>query len=357
MEPFKYIQSVEYWNKAIPSMDYLAGAREYVLTDGPARGLRAIDVYTGSGFEFTVLPDRGMDIAHARFNGVPIAYVTKMGLRNSALCGLEGRGEFLRYFMGGLVTTCGLDNAGGECTIDGMFYPMHGRHTMTPAQDIRIERFWERDKYYIAVSGSVRLAALFHENLLMQRRIKASMGESKVVIEDIIINESGSTQQYMLMYHCNFGFPLVSPDSRVMTNHKRAAFLDDQSERLNIDRSRFVKPQGSYEQSAFTLHEPADTIVKSAVINPEINLGAYVECDERQLGSFTQWIQLAEQDYVLGLEPGKNTPVGRKKAIETGSVISIQPGEQHGTRVDIGILRDNETAEYEQRIAEELKRS
>jgi len=317
--------------------------------------MRAIEVYTGSGFEFTVLPERGLDIADAKFFGIPIAYIPKMGVQANAACGAPGSGEFLRNFLGGLVTTCGLDNVGSECTIDGMFYPMHGRHTYTPAHHVTVERFWDKDDYRIVVSGSVRLAALFRENLVLRRRIETALGQSKLVIEDTIVNESGQAQQYMLMYHCNFGFPLVSPDSRMMTNHKRAEFLDEQSRQLNIDRHRFATPQSDYKQSAFTLHDPADQVVKSVVTNPKLGLGAYVQCDANQLGSFTQWVQLGHQDYVLGLEPGKSTPIGRKKAIETEAIISIESGAQHQARVEIGVLQDREMLEYERLITEEQK--
>jgi len=44
----------------------LAGARGSVLTDGKADGVRAVDVTTGTGFNFTVLPGRGMDIPRTR---------------------------------------------------------------------------------------------------------------------------------------------------------------------------------------------------------------------------------------------------------------------------------------------------
>lgn len=350
----QYIKSKEYYKKAVASMDQYAGAKQYILTDGAARGLRAIDLYTGSGFELTILPDRGMDIAHARFKGVPVAYVAKSGLKNPGLCGPEGNKEFLRYFTAGLVTTCGLDNAGEECIIDGMFYPMHGRNTITPAENVMVEKVWEDGEYCITVSGTMRMAALFHENLVLRRKIKVKMGENKVTIQDEIQNESAVSKQYMLMYHCNFGFPLVSPDSYVLSNHKKVCFFDEQSRRQNRDRSLFEKPQSEFEQNTYTLHEPVSKIVKAAVINPEIRLGAYVECNREQLGSFTQWVQLEEQDYVLGLEPGKNNPVGRRKAIEEGSAVEILPDAVHRAEVTIGVVEGKETALYEQKIKEDL---
>ena len=51
----------------------IAGVRTSVLDDGKGRGIRVADIYNGSGLEFTVLLDRGMDIGRASFKGVPLA--------------------------------------------------------------------------------------------------------------------------------------------------------------------------------------------------------------------------------------------------------------------------------------------
>jgi hypothetical protein len=55
--------------KYISNISQLGGTRPYELTDGWARKMRAIDVNTGSGLQYTVLPDRGLDISLASFKG------------------------------------------------------------------------------------------------------------------------------------------------------------------------------------------------------------------------------------------------------------------------------------------------
>ena len=57
----------------------VGGTRHYVLTDGWARNLRCIDVNSGSGLQYTILPDRGMDISLASFNGINLVYLTCNG--------------------------------------------------------------------------------------------------------------------------------------------------------------------------------------------------------------------------------------------------------------------------------------
>ena len=47
-------------------MEQLAAIKRYAFEDGKGRGMRAFEVVNGSGFDFTVYPDRGLDIGPAR---------------------------------------------------------------------------------------------------------------------------------------------------------------------------------------------------------------------------------------------------------------------------------------------------
>ena len=47
----------------VGDLSAVADARQSTLSDGNGRGMRIVDVSTGGGFSFTVLPDRGLDIA------------------------------------------------------------------------------------------------------------------------------------------------------------------------------------------------------------------------------------------------------------------------------------------------------
>jgi hypothetical protein len=49
--------------KFVGDFSQVFGTKDYTLNSGIAQGTRANDIKNGSGLEFTVLPDRGMDIA------------------------------------------------------------------------------------------------------------------------------------------------------------------------------------------------------------------------------------------------------------------------------------------------------
>ena len=66
-------------SKYLGSTAQLAGIRRVVLDDGRGRGCRLAEVNNGSGLEFTVNCERGLDIADVRFKGVPLAWVSQIG--------------------------------------------------------------------------------------------------------------------------------------------------------------------------------------------------------------------------------------------------------------------------------------
>ena len=62
------------WSRAellahVGDLSQLAGVRLGEWSEGTERGVRTADVRTGSGLEFTVLLDRGMDIGPAAYRG------------------------------------------------------------------------------------------------------------------------------------------------------------------------------------------------------------------------------------------------------------------------------------------------
>jgi mannitol-1-phosphate 5-dehydrogenase len=65
--------------KHIGSVEQIGGVRDFTFNDGKAKGVRAIEVNTGS-LRFTVLPDRCMDIAQAEYKGTAISWISKTGI-------------------------------------------------------------------------------------------------------------------------------------------------------------------------------------------------------------------------------------------------------------------------------------
>ena len=63
----------------VGDLSQVAGVRLGRWEDGVERGLRIADVRTGSGFQFTVLLDRGMDLGPAAYRGLPLTWLSPGG--------------------------------------------------------------------------------------------------------------------------------------------------------------------------------------------------------------------------------------------------------------------------------------
>ncbi|MCL2812925.1 MAG: aldose 1-epimerase family protein [Clostridia bacterium] len=324
--------------ECIGDLSAVADARASTLLDGSGRGMRIVDVRAGSGFSFTVLPDRGLDIAHCEYQGVPLAFVSKTGLVSPYLYEHGGTG-FLRSFTGGLLTTCGYTHMGAAGMDEGETLGLHGRATALLADDLCVRKEWQGDDYLLEVSGTLRQSAFFAEHITLGRKITVKAGEQKLLIEDTYENNGFNTQPFMLLYHINFGYPIVSPDSVLITSGADVIPRDDDAASGLDQHARFEPPTHNYREQVFYhhMHKTQDGKAWACILNKKMDLGAYVRYDTTELPYLIQWKQMGQGDYVCGLEPGNTYPEGRAAARERGQLRYIEPGETKRLWLEIGV--------------------
>lgn len=176
--------------------DQLCYVRLSRLEEGSGRGQRIVDVCNGSGLNFTVTPDRGMNLVECSFRGIPIAFRTPAGHRNS-------HGNWLADWPGGLMTTAGLRNVGLPSGSQGL----HGAISSEAAEQLACRN---RDGQ-IEISGVLREGHLFSSNLSLERSIRTACGDNRIYIADRVTNHGEADEFTEILYHCNFGYPLISP--------------------------------------------------------------------------------------------------------------------------------------------------
>lgn len=321
----------------VSSMSQIARARLFKYEAGKADGIKAVDVKLGL-LNFTVLLDRGMDIGNMDYGALPVAWISKMGIHSPVY--FENQGEqFLRSFGGGLLTTCGLSQVGAPCQEDGEYLGLHGRISHSPAEKHRIDEYWENDEYFIKISGQAREAMLYSENLVLKREIICKYGESAIYINDIIENEGYQESPFMLMYHMNFCFPLVSEFSKIYSTATEVAPWVSKQQPGGGDFQNMTQPIPGYSYECFMHKMPLNQkIACVAIINENIGFGVYLEYSPEQLPCFNQWKMTGQQDYVVAFEPGNTLPIGRAEARRKGTLSMIQPQEQYRVDMKLGIL-------------------
>lgn len=130
--------------RRIGNISQVAGAQRLVCNEGIGKGTSVIRVRNGGGLDFSVIPDRSMDILDVYYRGVPLAWISKSGLVHPGYCN-DRDASWLRSFGGGMLTTCGLRNVGPPVDDNGEHFGLHGRISSLPAMNVNISEDWVRD--------------------------------------------------------------------------------------------------------------------------------------------------------------------------------------------------------------------
>lgn len=293
----------------IGSVEQVGGIREFTFSSGKARGMRGTEIDTGN-LVFTVLPDRCMDIATAKYKGQAVSWISKTGLVAPEYYDKEGL-NWLRSFTGGLITTCGLRNLGAPVGEHGL----HGRIANTPAEKVSVNAFWDGDEYIMKVSGEMREASVFGENLVLKREITAKLFCDEILVEDTLVNEGFKEEDAALCYHCNFGYPLVSEKSKLVN--------------LPEKYGEITAPDGSFKEECICLDIPGETVTVG--IENE-TIGAYITYKRDTLPDFMLWKMLGNSEYVVGLEP-RTTYWGGQDIIDNNAFVKLKPFDSFKTYV------------------------
>lgn len=327
----------------VGDISQFAGVRIGELGDGFERGVRVADFRTGTGFEFSVLVDRGLDITWAAFGGASICWRSSTTGAAPAYYDPTGLG-WLRGFHGGLLNTCGLTSMGAPGEDEGQTLGLHGRASNIPATNFSYGGEWDGDEYEMWVSDRLREAVVFGEYLTLQRRISARLGESRLFIHDIVTNEGYQSTPHMLLYHINFGFPLVSEDTELLVNSVDVKPRNEIAAAGIEDYNRFQPPTPGYEEQVF-YHTPAaddEGFAQAALINRVFQngrgLGGYIKFRVEQLPRLVQWKMMGQTQYVCGLEPATNWVDGRAAERAAGRLQYLEPGEMRHYNLEIGVL-------------------
>ena len=326
------------------SVSQLGGIKRYEFSEGKARGSEGIDIVTGTGLDYTILPGRCMDLAWTRYKGVPISYMSKAEIADASYLEQEGF-EWLRSFYAGMLTTCGFSNVGGPCQeerrIFGMQqYGLHGRISHIPANEICTSGKWIDGKYVMTVEGVMRQSAVHAENLVLRRTITSVLGEKKIHIHDEIENEGQVEEPFMVLYHVNIGYPLLDKCSRLLTDSEGIQPAEEvAASELEICK-QFQEPMLLRDERCYfhNLHVDSNGNAEVALVNEELELGISLRFNKEQLPCFTEWKMMAEGEYVLGMEPGNTTPMGRVNAREAGTLQYLQPGEVRYVDLELEVL-------------------
>ena len=297
----------------------IAGVEEHRLVGGKGDGMRLFEVRNGKGLAFTISADRAGDISRLTYRGVNVGFFSPCGYVAPNYYDKDGAG-FLKSFTAGFFTTCGLTAVGSPCTDDGEALPLHGTISHIPAERVNVSE--ENGK--IILSLTVRDTAIFGRKLELQRTYTVDTAADTIVLHDRVTNLDAKETPYMILYHCNFGYPMLSASTKVELNADGILPRNDRAAEGTSEALSFTDPQENFEEQCY-YHHLTEGRVK--ISNPEVGISATISFDTEELPYFTEWKLMQAGEYVLGLEPGNCTPDGRDVLRKNGTLKFLAPGE------------------------------
>lgn len=333
--------------RSVGNISQLARARYCELLDGRGGGVKAVEVVTGGGLEFTLLQDKCLDVFDMRYKGLNLGFIAKPGIASPQY--FNPQGEFPYYFQGGLLATCGLRNAGSGGVDGGEQLPLHGRIGCTPADHAAISAGWEGDEYLLEVSGQMREAALFGENMVLRRRIRTRLGANSFKIIDRVENEGCRAEPLMLLYHINFGFPFLGPGLHLKLPKGVVTRARDEVAAPGVGGCRaFSAPEDQFHEQVFYHDMPALHGGAACVLlrNDALGISVAIRYDVNRLPFLTQWKSMASGDYALGIEPGTCHVEGRAKERQGGTLMMLEPYGSYECGFELTVLEAGETGVY-----------
>jgi len=311
----------------------LVTIRRVTLNEGRARGVEVIEIKNADGLELDILPSTGLDIGQCRYKGINMSWMSKNGYDSPAVIN-PFEDEFGKSFPGGLLFTCGLRSAGPGNRDQGEWHPLHGRYHEQSAEQVCAEV----ENGEIVVKGLIRETANFGHLFEVRRKIRISVFGAEIKIEDTICNNAARDEEYMQIYHCNFGYPLLSEKARLVLPEDRetiprtdfaAEFIADSADRALA----FNPPIPNEEERCFFQKMKKEFWAR--LENPDLGVNMTISWDGSTLPVMTEWRSMASGDYVLGLEPTNCYVMGRHEERENGTLQVIKSFESVTNKVEI----------------------
>ena len=309
--------------------EQLVTLRRVTVAEGRAKGTGIIEVKTAGGLELDILPDAGLDIGSCRYKGAGMSWMSKNGYDSPAVIA-HWENEFVNTFPGGLLYTCGLRSAGPANRDNGEWHPLHGRYHSLAAEQVCAEIAGNE----IIVRGVVREAALFGPVLENRRTIRIPVFGASVTVEDEITNRTPRDEEFMQIYHCNFGYPLLSERARLLLPEDRETVPRTEFAKTGLGREcEFDPPVPGEEERVFFQKMRKD--FRAELVNPDLQVRMTLTWSGDTLPVLSQWRSMASGDYVLGLEPANCYIMGRHDERENGTLPVLRAFETEKHTVTI----------------------
>jgi galactose mutarotase-like enzyme len=315
--------------------------RKRTLRGGLSDGVEIVEVDNGA-LSFTVLPTRGMGLWKGKYKDIDLGWSAPVrGPVHPKFVDLSFRGG-LGWLTGfdEWLCRCGLAWNGPPGDDGGFPLTLHGRVANQPVHRLEVQLDSERNM--IRIAGEVEESGLFFPRLSLRTVYSTVVGSNRIEIEDTVTNESSQPTEMQLLYHLNFGPPLLGPGSQI---HVPINHVWPSTERAaeSIDEwNRYGRPTSGFREQVYLIRPQADSAGNTLAVlhGGAKSRGVVLRWNLSSLPYFTMWKNTGalEDGYVTGLEPATAFPRFRAQERAAGRVRVLKPGETWSARWTIEVL-------------------
>ncbi|AZC12998.1 DUF4432 family protein [Microbacterium sp. ABRD28] len=291
---------------------------------GSGDNARVLEANVGHGFRFEVLADRGFDIGLAEYRGTPISW--RSPVSDARPLSSPAGNDWLGRFTGGLLVTCGLRVAGAAAGS-----PLHGDISHRPASHVRSAP--PRGRALVELGADIDDESIFGAGLRVERSISSGLtpsGQAWIGVDDGVVNTSSLSAEIHILYHLNFGAPVILPGTEVTIDARRTLPRDADSTRFSAS----ILPATVDEVvEAVYLHEQASHVH----LRTPGGHSVAIEWSADTLPYLHQWIFPTRGRWALGIEPA-TSPLFKKDDTSETERSTLEPGHSrtHRLRVTVG---------------------
>jgi hypothetical protein len=339
----------------------VCSASKQRLRGGLSDGVDVVRLDNGA-LKVDVLPTRGMGLWKAWLKSVRTGddeFGWRSPVRGPVHPAFVPIGEYsgLGWLDGfdELLVRCGLESNGApEFDEQGRVrYPLHGRIANKPARKLTLTA--DDATGELSLTGVVEEVRFHFLKLRLTSTVSLKAGEPGVRIVDVIENLSGSEAEAQLLYHVNFGEPLLDAGARFVAPLKTVVPRNAHAAKDVMSFDSYSAPQAGYEEQVYFMELLAGADHRSLALlkNAHGTKGASLHFDVRQLPCFTVWKNTTSSTdgYVTGLEPATNFPNPRSFEGRQNRTLRLAPGAKSRLALE---LRFHNTAQAVAKIEQSI---
>lgn len=312
---------------------------KYRLKGGKQEGVDMIRVNNGS-LEFWVIPNRGMNIFQVNYKDIRLGWDSPVKeIVNPKFINLEDNGGlgWLDGFNEWMVR-CGMEFAGHPGLDDGRLLTLHGKIGNLPASEVQVV-IDEQPPHRIRIRGRVDERWFNGPQLELWTEISTVPGSNSFRIEDELTNKAKKAQEFMVIYHANFGPPLLEKGSQLLGTIEKVIPFDAYAARDVNQWDVYEGPKLNEPEQVYCIFPTTDEEGKSHFLfhNSGKDKAVSFSYPTDQLPYFTQWKNENSDGYVTGLEPGTGFPHNRSVERKYGRVPTLEAGESRKFKLEYSI--------------------